>query len=683
MTGLLIAAAAGWYFNEILSTTDSEQGMSQIDSLSISFLNLNPEVKYVGDEDCSTCHLEIYKTYKKSGMGLSFQKPSTGEVIEEYRNDNKIYDEISDFHYEMIEEGGEFFQVEFRLNEDNNRVHELRREADWIVGSGRHARTYLTLSNGFLYEMPVTWYSEKGKWDLSPGYQTRNQRFSRPIIPECMNCHNSYPEHVEYSENKYKNIPGGIGCERCHGPGELHSKSRYGWKLIAPPSGRIDLTIVNPARLPRREQMDVCLQCHLVGVKTIFREGEKSDGFRPGMKLSDWKSVYISDDLSPDNFDIASHGERTSLSACYIESGGALTCIVCHDPHLPLKMLGREHYTEKCIGCHAAESLSADKKGTDHEAGADCVSCHMKQGATADVLHVNFTDHWIRKFMKFDNVEQRSDEIITLKSFMEENDPAAGIRLGMAYVRYFEEKHSETEYLFRAQKLLTEGLIPNQNHTGGWYNLGKVYLSLNKPGEALSSLRKAVELNPDHMQAHFAKGIAYEKVGEYENARRSYLNCLRLFPEDTQVLTNLGNLEHGFSNYEKAIEYYYKAVESDPSYSGSYANLGRLYFVDLKDAVNGRKFIEKALHYDPDFPTALHHLGSIELAEGNVEESIRIFERAIEIDPRYVPAHGNLAGIYTDRGDFNNARRYLIKLLEIEPNNKRALDMLSRIESQI
>ena len=429
--------------------------------------------------------------------------------------------------------------------------------------------------------------------------------------------------------------------------------------------------------------MDVCLQCHLLGEKTIFREGEKSDGFRPGMKLSDWKSVYISDDLSPDNFDIASHGERTSLSACYIKSGGALTCIVCHDPHLPLKMLGREHYIDRCMECHAAESLSVDKKGTDHSAGADCISCHMKQGGTADVLHVNFTDHWIRKFIEFDNAEQRSDEIITLKSFMEENDSAAGIRLGMAYVRYFEEKHSEPEYLFRAQKLLTEGLIANQNHSGGWYNLGKVNLLLNKPGEALSALKKVIESNPDHMQARFAMGIAYEKVGDYENAMRSYLNCLKLFPEDTQVLTNLGNLEYGYGNYEKAIEYYYKAIESDRSYSGSYANLGRLYFADLHDAVNGRKFIETALHYDPDFPNALNHLGSIELAEGNVEESIKIFERAIEIAPRFVPAYGNLAGIYTDRGHFNSARRYLIKLLEIEPNNKRALDMLSRIESKI
>ena len=206
VTGIFAAAAVGWYFNGILSTTDTKQGLSQIDSMSNIFLNLDQGVNYVGDEDCSTCHLEIYKTYKKSGMGLSFQKPSTGGVIEDYLADNKVYDDRSDFHYEMIEEGGEFFQVEFRLDDNNNRVHELKRRVDLIIGSGRHARTYLTISNGFFYEMPVTWYSEKEKWDLSPGYEKRNQRFSRPIIPECMNCHNSYTEHVEYSENKYENV---------------------------------------------------------------------------------------------------------------------------------------------------------------------------------------------------------------------------------------------------------------------------------------------------------------------------------------------------------------------------------------------------------------------------------------------------------------------------------------------
>ena len=37
-----------------------------------------------------------------------------------------------------------------------------------------------------------------------------------------MTCHNSFPHFTLGSENKYQNVPSGIDCERCHGPGELH-----------------------------------------------------------------------------------------------------------------------------------------------------------------------------------------------------------------------------------------------------------------------------------------------------------------------------------------------------------------------------------------------------------------------------------------------------------------------------
>ena len=98
-------------------------------------------------------------------------------------------------------------------------------EVQFIVGSGRHGASYLIDHDGFLFESPMTWYSRKQRWDLSPGFEVTNHHFERPIQPNCLFCHANQVEPIRAPINRYRQpIFRGhsIGCERCHGPGELH-----------------------------------------------------------------------------------------------------------------------------------------------------------------------------------------------------------------------------------------------------------------------------------------------------------------------------------------------------------------------------------------------------------------------------------------------------------------------------
>ena len=650
----------------------------------LGFLNLDPAVKFVGDEECAVCHPDIYESYQHTGMSRSFYRPSAGNVIEDYQTHNRVHDLRNDLHYEMRTEGGRFYQVEYRLDEAGRRSHELRREVDWVIGSGRQTRTYITEVNGLFFELPVTWYVDEGIWDLSPGYKQRNLRFSRPIVPECMNCHNSYTDRIEYSENGFRNVPSGIGCERCHGPGGLHAKMRYERRGKDQRLGEKDITIVNPDRLPLREQMDVCLQCHLVGKKTVQREGMTTASFRPGMKLTEWKSTYVPATDSPDDFDIASHGQRSSLSTCYIRSGGEMTCSYCHDPHQPAKAQGRDHYIGACISCHAIKTLSTGRPKADHRQGADCIACHMRQGGTADVLHVNFTDHWIRKTISARQPHPAPrGKIFQLRSFFKESDPAADIRKGIAYLLYYEGNHAAPEYLDRALELLGKGVAAKAGHINGLYHLGKAYLHSGRLRQAAEIFQTVVSLAPDHLAAYYSKGLVHEKLGELQAARVAYERCLTLYPGDARVLNNLGNIESEVGNSEKAIYYYERAIRAEPTYAISYANLGRLNYLQFQDVEGAKAMLSKALKLDPDFAVALNNIGSMQLAEGKVEAALRNFSRVLEIDPANVPAHGNMATIYLHRNDYVRAKRYLQALLKIAPQDPAAEEMLQWVEEQM
>jgi hypothetical protein len=263
----------------------------------LEYYNLSSHVSYVGNEECSYCHKDIYNSYSRTVMGRSFYKPNSQPQIENFTSGNHIFDNKTNLHYEVIKDGEDYFQVEFRENEKGVRIHELKRKVDFIVGSGNNNRTYLTNVNGYINEMPVTWYSGKSIWDLSPGYENINMRFNRPIVEECMHCHNGYNSFEKFSVNRFTDIIAeGISCERCHGPGQLHvEKHKSPTKAIS--ENDIDRTIVNPAHLSADLQMDVCRQCHLQGDISVFKSGKNSVDFRPGMKLSTVKTVFIEDQL--------------------------------------------------------------------------------------------------------------------------------------------------------------------------------------------------------------------------------------------------------------------------------------------------------------------------------------------------------------------------------------------------
>jgi hypothetical protein len=87
--------------------------------------------------------------------------------------------------------------------------------------------------NGYVYQAPATFYTQRGIWDLPPGFENgANSRFSRKIELECMSCHNGFPVMAEGSENKYSHVPGGIDCERCHGPGSRHVEEKRRGNIV-------------------------------------------------------------------------------------------------------------------------------------------------------------------------------------------------------------------------------------------------------------------------------------------------------------------------------------------------------------------------------------------------------------------------------------------------------------------
>jgi len=354
-------------------------------TFSTPYLNVHPDVKYVGDAACVGCHAEIAGHYAKHPMGRS-ASVANGEAHSFTKSNMRFSIEPRD---------GKVFHRQEMLSEKGEVVASIERWVSFAIGSGTRGRSYITVADGFVHQSPISWFHDKQLWDLSPGFAV-DQGFKRPIPSECLFCHVNHVEPIPTMINQYREplFDGlSIGCERCHGPGILHvERQTKGEKYDGG-----DFTIVNPRDLKPELRESVCQQCHLQGEKRIVRRGREPFDFRPGLPIEQFYSTFVRVPDLLENYRSVGQYEQMEVSRCSQGSNGELGCISCHDPHrLPGVNERVEYYRNRCLKCHHDKGCSVsvvDRKAKQTD--DSCIACHMKKGDSTSIVHAAVTDHRI------------------------------------------------------------------------------------------------------------------------------------------------------------------------------------------------------------------------------------------------------------------------------------------------
>jgi hypothetical protein len=183
------------------------------------FRNVDPDVRYVPEERCADCHLDIVLAYAEHPMARSLQPvaqvPAPGEP------GHNPFEALGSW-FRIDREGSRTQHRRTRLGPDGRPAAELEWEVHHVIGSGGHGRSYLTHRDGYLFQTPISWYTQKKLWDLSPGFGPL-QLTGRAVSPDCFFCHTNRVQYVEGSVNRYTEpvFDGhGIGCQRCQ-PGGI------------------------------------------------------------------------------------------------------------------------------------------------------------------------------------------------------------------------------------------------------------------------------------------------------------------------------------------------------------------------------------------------------------------------------------------------------------------------------
>ena len=167
--------------------------------------------------------------------------------------------------------------------------------------------------------------------------------------------------------------------------------------------------------------------------------------------------------------------------------------------------------------------------------------------------------------------------------------------------------------------------------------LGDAFRQQKQYEDAVSAYDRAVELSgkptPDDWFLYYARGIALERVDDWDKAEADFRLALELNPNQPQVLNYLGYslLEHNIK-LDEALKMIERAVMAQPNDGYITDSLGWALF-RLGKYDDAMKYMQRAAELTPVDPIVTDHLGDALWAVGRKLEARFQWRRALSYEP--------------------------------------------------
>ena len=603
---------------------------------------------YVGTKVCAACHGEIAASQATTAMARTWDGATTSQLPADYHT-RASEGSTKPIEYEVERRSGGFF-----FSAAMPGAAKLTLPVKVIMGGERHGLSFLLgidkigdlpLARPALIEARYVYNSPNKALARSPGFGTEapvsyEDAFGRVLSPgfqeKCLTCHGE-------PGTTGAGAQGGVQCESCHGPGAGHVAAIRQAKTGG---------IINPKKLTGERAMLVCERCH--------------SGFSDR-----------SDPL-PNELLVSSQVVALRNSECFVQSGQALVCTNCHDPHRDRPAAELEKVsTAACLRCHSNETEPRAALCPVTARGG-CVGCHMPR-VDQGVFHM--TDHWIRV---------HPEQGIHVPA----HDPS--LRTQMAPLREFLRimvvpDHEKAQSA--AAKIAQGNAFSDVAHdvsidvtaAGGGY-AGEMWLSQMEPKLAAAAARlgygetsPVVDMGNRWMMlqrmprdfkvdadALFEQATALKAHGDAKAALAKDVEALRAYPYFLRALVFMGTTLSEGGEVQQGSQVLAFATQIYPKDATAQFDLG-LTLGALGNHAGQVAAFRRALELDPDKTAVYESLGAELYAEGQWQDAIDVCRAGLQIDPLAARLYFNLSLMLDQHGEGDGAKTARELALRIDP----------------
>ncbi len=186
--------------------------------------------------------------------------------------------------------------------------------------------------------------------------------------------------------------------------------------------------------------------------------------------------------------------------------------------------------------------------------------------------------------------------------------------------------------------------------------------------EAVSELRRAIEINPNISAWYFNLGLTLDMMERFEEALTAYQHALEIDPDDLELLVAAGADCVRTGQYRPSIRFFERAESIDPSFEPCYCNRIVAYS-ELGDHERAEEMFYLARQYREKCPICYYNMGASLFARGIYDKALWCWRQVLEIEPDYPQVHARMADVHWAKGQLPEARRHLIEELRSDPGN--------------
>ncbi len=584
---------------------------------------------YVGPDTCKECHQEIFQTASLTNHFRACRAVTPDDMPKGFQEpQSNFISSHGNTRFQMRQEGDSFWMDTFASPEASTPVAQSR--LDLVLGSGgKFDDVFLSWKDdGWMTELPMAWLYPTNQWATSHFNPYSPGDHSRPLTVRCLECHNTWVQHVTGTANQYMREGAilGVTCESCHGPGQSHV-SHYrnvSQNSLAPSpdspkaASGTPYDIIVPNQLDREQRIALCSQCH----SNTMKRRELAFSHSPDVPIEN-SFHELSSQFHEDDH-VANQTRFMRESKCF-QNDTQMTCITCHSPHeTPSPTVS---HSQSCSKCHQPEACT-DRSNLPEPIRDQCVECHMPPFIKINVNFQTESDNFVTPIRRW----QHKIGIY----------PEARKELMRDYLQTLEDTESQK----KAKELTTE-LVNHYLAQADDCSQSQRFVG------AIAAAREALRIS-DTPQVRTKLEKAIEVQTQLESLRATANQLL------------------GSRQFAQAIPVLQEILSRKTNDAIANGRLGTC-FAETGNTVLAKEFWKKVVLFDPDDAYGIGMLAWTAYREGNLDDALTLYLQADEIEPYEAKVKFQIGMILARQGKLEEAKQFFENALSIEPLNPGAL----------
>lgn len=194
--------------------------------------------------------------------------------------------------------------------------------------------------------------------------------------------------------------------------------------------------------------------------------------------------------------------------------------------------------------------------------------------------------------------------------------------------------------------------------------------------DAVDHFTRALEIDPQYVQAYIERARSYEASGELQKAVDDLKRAVTFDQKDPTVFYKMAQLQFDLSQYEDALEYINKCISRDRKSDAAHLLLARIQMV-MEDYSSSLEAINRALQLKENADNFYFRGQLSEIMKNNAQAEFD-YKMAITRDQNFADAYLALAMLKLRSGKPEEAITNCNAVLRLDQDNRDALILRSR-----